>query len=293
MSILIDENTCVLVQGITGREGSFHSEQMCAYGTRIVAGTTPGKGGMYFQNSIPIYDTVRQAVREQKATASIILVPAMFAVDAIMEAAEAGLQLVVCISEGIPLLDMLRVREYLKSKSCRLIGPNCPGVISPGKSKVGIMPGFIHRPGEVGVVSRSGTLTYEAVDQLSRLGIGQSTCIGIGGDVMTGTDFVETLQLFEEDVGTKAVVLIGEIGGHAEEQAALFIKNQMTKPVIAFIAGSSAPPQRRMGHAGAVIAGEQGTAIKKINALQEAGAVICRNPADIGRITAKVLETIL
>jgi succinyl-CoA synthetase alpha subunit len=287
MSILIDENTRVVVQGITGSEGSFHAGSMISYGTRIVAGVVPGKGGTNFNDNVPVYDSVRQAMKEQEANASIIFVPAAFAADAIMEAADAEVPLIVCITEGIPLLDMLRVREFLKLRSSRLIGPNCPGIISPGKCKLGIMPGPIHSPGHAGVVSRSGTLTYEAVNQLSGQGIGQSTCIGIGGDSVVGTGFVDALQLFEEDDETAAVVLIGEIGGLQEEQAADFIAKHMTKPVIAYIAGLTAPPQRRMGHAGAIISGGQGTAMKKIQVLQEAGTHICRHPAEIGRTMAK------
>jgi succinyl-CoA synthetase alpha subunit len=290
MSILIDKNTRTIIQGITGTEGSFHTRHMLDYGTQVVAGVTPGKGGSLFDERIPVYNTVVQAAKEHNATASVIFVPGCQAADAIMEAAEAGIELVVCITEGIPALDMLQAMEYLKSRKTRLIGPNCPGIISPGKSKLGIMPGFIHQPGRVGVVSRSGTLTYEAVNQLSLQGIGQSTCIGIGGDMIHGTSFVDVLGLFENDSKTEAIVLIGEIGGSGEEEAARFIKSSMSKPVIAFIAGVSAPPQRRMGHAGAIISGSQGTVALKIKALHEAGATICHNPAEIGLTTTRVLS---
>ena len=255
MSILVDRKTRVVVQGITGGEGSFHARQMIEYGTQVVAGVTPGKGGQLFDGMVPIYDTVTAAVRGTKADAAIAFVPAPFAADAVMEAADAGVRLVVCITEGIPMNDMLRVTEYLAKKPTRLIGPNCPGIITPGGCKLGIMPGFIHKPGKVGVISRSGTLTYEAVGQLTGLGLGQSTCIGIGGDPIVGTTFVDALELFEADKKTEAVVMIGEIGGAAEEEAARFIEEKMTKPVVSFISGQTAPPGRRMGHAGAIIAG--------------------------------------
>ena len=289
MSVLIDENTRVVVQGITGGEGSFHTRQMLDYGTKVVAGVTPGKGGQLFDEKVPIFNTVKDAVEQENANASVIFVPAAFAADAVMEAADAGVELVVCITEGIPTLDMLKVYEYLASRKTRLIGPNCPGIISPGKSKIGIMPGFIHKQGSVGVVSRSGTLTYEAVHQLTERGLGQSTCIGIGGDPVIGTPFVDALQLFEQDPQTEAVVMIGEIGGTAEEAAADFIKEHMSKPVVSFIAGQTAPPGRRMGHAGAIIAGGKGTAAEKMAALQAAGVAVCKSPADIGKTVAEVL----
>ncbi|MCI0515487.1 succinate--CoA ligase subunit alpha [candidate division KSB1 bacterium] len=290
MSILIDKKTRLVVQGITGGEGSFHTRSMLEYGTHIVAGTTPGKGGQKFEEQIPIFNTVAQAVEQTGANTSVIFVPAGFAADAIMEAADAGIALIVCISEGIPTLDMLKVHSYLKHRSTRLIGPNCPGIISPGQAKVGIMPGFIHRPGHVGVISRSGTLTYEAVHQLSQLGIGQSTCIGIGGDPVIGTNFIDALMLFQADAATEAVVLIGEIGGTAEETAAAYIKNHFTKPVVSFIAGQTAPPGRRMGHAGAIIAGGKGTAADKMAVLAAAGVHVCDSPAVIGATIARVIR---
>ena len=289
MSILVDKKTRVVVQGITGGEGSFHAAQMIEYGTQVVAGVTPGKGGQLFENKVPIYDTLAEAVREQKAAASIVFVPAPFAADAVMEAADAGVKLVVCITEGIPVVDMLRVTEYLAKRETRLIGPNCPGIITPGGCKLGIMPGFIHKPGRVGVVYRSGTLTYEAVGQLTGLGLGQSTCIGIGGDPIIGTTFLDALQLFEADKKTEAVVMIGEIGGTAEEEAARYIEEKMTKPVVSFISGQTAPPGRRMGHAGAIIAGGKGTAAEKMAALADAGAAVCSSPAEIGRMVKKIL----
>lgn len=289
MSILIDQNTRLLVQGITGGEGSFHTKQMIEYGTKVVAGVTPGKGGQKFDGKIPVFNTVAEAVDKEGANASVVFVPPAFAADAIMEAADAGLELVVCISEGIPALDMVKVFHYLKNRKTRLIGPNCPGVISPGKCKVGIMPGFIHRAGNVGVISRSGTLTYEAVYQLTQLGIGQSTCIGIGGDPIIGTNFVDALELFEKDAETTAVVLIGEIGGTAEEEAAAYVKDHVTKPVVSFIAGRTAPPGRRMGHAGAIISGGHGTAAEKMAALQSAGITVVQNPAEIGQTVKQIL----
>lgn len=289
MSILVDENTRLLVQGITGSEGSFHARRCIEYGTNIVAGVTPGKGGSSC-DGVPVFNSVEQAVRETGANASMIFVPPAFAADAILEAADAGLSPVACITEGIPTLDMVTVLGYLKGKETRLIGPNCPGVISPGKCKVGIMPGDVHMPGEVGVVSRSGTLTYEAVAQLTDLGIGQSTCIGVGGDPLIGTTSVDALRLFEKDDNTKMVVLIGEIGGVAEQNAAEFIK-EMTKPVVAFICGATAPPGRRMGHAGAIITGSSGTAREKIAALNAAGATIAPSPAEIGATAKRVLES--
>ncbi|HVG19773.1 MAG TPA: succinate--CoA ligase subunit alpha [Blastocatellia bacterium] len=288
MSILVDKNTRVVVQGITGKEGSFHTQQMIAYGTRIVAGVTPGKGGTE-QEGVPVFDTLAEAVAKTDANASVIYVPPPFAADAIMEAADADLPLAVCITEGIPALDMVRAFDYLRGRATRLIGPNCPGIISPGKCKIGIMPGHIHAEGRVGVVSRSGTLTYEAVHQLTHLGMGQSTAIGIGGDPVIGTNFLDALKLFEQDSDTDAVVMIGEIGGTAEEQAAQFVREHMTKPVIGFIAGQTAPPGRRMGHAGAIIAGGKGTASEKMAAMQEAGIHVVKSPADIG---AKVKEVL-
>ena len=288
MSILIDKETSVLCQGITGKAGAFHAEQMLAYGTKLVAGVTPGKGGTAV-HGVPVYDLAHEAVAATGATVSVIYVPAPFAADAIMEAAEAGVRLIVCITEGIPALDMIRVLHYLERYDCRVIGPNCPGVITPGQCKVGIMPGYIHTPGRVGVISRSGTLTYEAVWQLTTLGIGQSTCIGIGGDAIPGTGFVKLLEMFERDSGTDAVVLIGEIGGSEEERAAAFIRDKMTKPVVAFVAGLTAPKGRRMGHAGA-IAGTASGAVEKIAALREAGVTVCENAAEIGATMKRNLE---
>ncbi|NIA28980.1 MAG: succinate--CoA ligase subunit alpha [Actinobacteria bacterium] len=290
MSVLIDEKTKVVVQGITGGEGSFHTQQMIGYGTNVVAGVTPGKGGQLFDETIPVFDTVEQAVAQTGATASAIFVPPAFAADAIMEAADAGIKVIACISEGIPTLDMMNVYEYLKKRDTHLIGPNCPGVISPGKSKMGIMPGFIHKQGHIGVISRSGTLTYEAVHQLTVRGIGQSTCIGIGGDPIIGTTFVDALKLFQADDETKAVVMIGEIGGSAEEEAAAYIQANMTKPVVSFISGQTAPPGRRMGHAGAIIAGGKGTAAEKMAALSTAGVIVCKSPAEIGEKMAAALS---
>ena len=281
MSVLVDENTRLVVQGITGSEGSFHAQQMLEYGTRIAAGVTPGKGGQDFAG-IPVFNTVSEAVDNTGANVSVIFVPPPFAADAIMEAAEARVGLVVCITEGIPTADMVRVYQYLQGRSTRLIGPNCPGIISPGKCKIGIMPGFIHRPGKIGVISRSGTLTYEAVGQLSERGIGQSTCIGIGGDPIIGTRFVDALKLFRKDADTEAVVMIGEIGGTAEEEAAAYIRRYYDKPVVGFIAGRTAPPGRRMGHAGAIIAGGKGTADEKMKAMKRAGIHVCESPAEIG-----------
>jgi succinyl-CoA synthetase alpha subunit len=288
VSILVNKDTRVVVQGITGKEGSFHTGQMIAYGTRIVAGVTPGKGGTEHEG-VPIFDTVDQAVKETGANATVIYVPPAFAADAIMEAADAGLPLAVCITEGIPALDMVRAFEFLRDRATRLIGPNCPGIISPGKCKIGIMPAHIHSEGRIGVVSRSGTLTYEAVHQLTELGLGQSTAIGIGGDPVIGTGFVDALRLFQDDPETDAVVMIGEIGGTAEEQAAAFVREHMTKPVVGFIAGQTAPPGRRMGHAGAIIAGGKGTAAEKMAAMQAAGVHVVKSPADIGARIKQVL----
>jgi len=283
VSIFVDRNTKLLVQGITGAAGSFHAEQMLAYGTRLVAGVTPGRGGTRFEQGAPIFDTVADAVRETGANASCIFVPPLYAADAILEAAGAGIPLIVAITEGIPVLDMVKVKRFLQDKpGVRLLGPNCPGVITPGQCKIGIMPGHIHRPGPVGIVSRSGTLTYEAVKQLTDLGLGQSTAVGIGGDPVNGTDFVDCVSRFEVDPETEAIVLIGEIGGSGEEWAARYIRKNVTKPVVGFIAGRSAPPGRRMGHAGAVISGASGTAEAKIAALREAGVVVCESPAGIG-----------
>jgi succinyl-CoA synthetase alpha subunit len=281
MSVLVDQNTRLLVQGFTGREGTFHAQQAIAYGTQVVGGVVPGKGGSQHLD-LPVFDTVAQAVEATGANATVIFVPPPFAADAIMEAADAGLPLVVCITEGIPVLDMVRAWEFLKDKNTRLIGPNCPGVISPGKCKIGIMPGAIHKEGHVGVVSRSGTLTYEAVGQLTKLGIGQSTCIGIGGDPIIGTNFLDALTLFNNDEDTHAIVMIGEIGGNAEETAAAYVKANVKKPVIGFVAGQTAPPGRRMGHAGAIIAGGSGKASDKIQAMQDAGITVCSTPAEIG-----------
>lgn len=290
MSILVDKNTRVVVQGITGKEGSFHTGQMIAYGTKVVAGVTPGKGGAEHEG-VPIFDTLAEAVKQTGANASVIYVPPPFAADAIMEAADSGLPVVVCITEGIPALDMVRAFDYLRDRrGTRLIGPNCPGIISPGKCKIGIMPGHIHIEGRVGVVSRSGTLTYEAVHQLTNLKLGQSTAIGIGGDPVIGTNFVDALSLFEQDAETEAVVMIGEIGGTAEEQAAQFVRSKMTKPVIGFIAGQTAPPGRRMGHAGAIIAGGKGTAAEKMTAMEDAGIHVVKSPADLGTRVVEALR---
>ncbi|HXS02340.1 MAG TPA: succinate--CoA ligase subunit alpha [Pyrinomonadaceae bacterium] len=282
MSVLVDKSTRLVVQGITGKEGTFHTKQMVEYGTNVVGGVTPGKGGATHEG-IPVFNTVADAVKEAGANASVIYVPPSFAADAVMEAADAGIPVVVCITEGIPTLDMVKVREYLKDKSTRLIGPNCPGIISPGKCKIGIMPGHIHREGNIGVVSRSGTLTYEAVGQLTALGMGQSSAIGIGGDPIVGTTHVDALRLFQADYETAGIVMIGEIGGTAEEEAAAFAKENVTKPIVAFIAGQTAPPGRRMGHAGAIIAGGKGTAAEKMKALADAGIHVVKSPADIGQ----------
>lgn len=288
MSVLIDEKTRVVVQGLTGREGGFHAGQMIAYGTKVVGGVTPGKGGTKHLG-VPVFNTVAEAARETGANASAIFVPPPFAADAILEAIDAGLPLVICITEGIPTLDMVRVAAVLRGSKTRLIGPNCPGLISPGKCKIGIMPGHIHKAGHVGLVSRSGTLTYEAVDQLTRLGIGQTTCIGIGGDPIIGTSFLDTIKMFNDDADTQAIVMIGEIGGNAEEVAAEYIKAHVKKPVVGFIAGQTAPPGRRMGHAGAIISGGQGTAKTKYAAMQAAGIHTVQSPAEIGSTMAAVL----
>jgi len=288
MSILANRDTRLLVQGITGREGAFHTRQAVAYGTRVVAGVTPGKGGTTHEG-IPVFNTAAEAVARTDANASVIFVPPPFAADAIMEAADASVALVVCITEGIPTLDMIRVMTFLQGKTTRLIGPNCPGIITPGQCKIGIMPGTIHRSGPVGVISRSGTLTYEAVAQLTACGIGQSTCIGIGGDPILGTRFVDVLRLFREDPETRGIVLIGEIGGTAEEEAARYIKESITVPVVAFVAGRTAPPGKRMGHAGAIISGGSGTAAEKVEALHGAGVRVVENPASIGEVMAEVL----
>ncbi len=288
MSILVSQSTRVVVQGITGKEGSFHATQCKAYGTHVVAGVTPGKAGQDVEG-IPVFNTVREAVQKTDATTSLIFVPPLLAADAILEAASAGIWLVVCITEGIPVNDMVRVKRALSSTQTRLIGPNCPGIITAGECKIGIMPGFIHHKGKVGVISRSGTLTYEAVNQLTTLGLGETTCVGIGGDPVIGTGYMDLLHMFERDDETKAVVMIGEIGGDAEEKAATFIHREMTKPVVAFIAGMTAPPGRRMGHAGAIITGGKGTAKEKMAALEAAGVRVVRNPAEIGETVKAAL----
>jgi len=291
MSILIDESTRLLDQGITGGEGSFHTQRCIEYGTKVVAGVTPGKGGSKHLG-VPVFNTIEKAVAETGANASLMFVPPAFAADGILEAIDAGMPLIVCITEGIPVLDMMKVHRYLKGKSTCLIGPNCPGVMSPGKCKAGIMVGEIHLPGNVGVVSRSGTLTYDVVSQLTGLGIGQSTCVGIGGDALPGSTFVDILKLFQVDQDTKAVALIGEIGGTMEQEAAGFISHNMTKPVVAFVAGSTAPAGKRMGHAGAIITGSAGKASEKIKALSQAGAIIAPTPAEVGLTTKEVLESV-
>ncbi len=289
MSILVDKKTRVVVQGITGNEGLFHTRQMVEYGTKVVAGVTPGKGGQRIEG-IPVFNTVMEAVKETSANASAIFVPPAFAADAILEAADAGVSIIVCLTEGIPTLDMVTVKKVLKEKGSKLIGPNTPGIISPGKCKIGVMAGYIHKPGKVGIISRSGTLTYEVVDQLTKKGIGQSTCVGIGGDQIIGLNYVDLLDLFEKDPQTKAVIMIGEIGGTAEEEAAQFIKKNVSKPVVAFIAGLTAPPGRRMGHAGAIIAGGKGTAKEKMEVLEKAGVKVVRNPALVGEEIEGILK---
>lgn len=289
MSIIIDEKTRVVVQGITGGEGTFHTQRMQEYGTAVVAGVTPGKGGTTHLG-VSVYNTVADAVENEGANASTIFVPAFFAGDAIMEAAAAGIKCVVCITEGIPTFDMIKAKSFIKDKDCCLIGPNTPGIISPGKCKIGIMPGHIHTPGSIGIISRSGTLTYEAVDQVTQLGYGQSTAVGIGGDPIVGLKFIELLKLFKEDKETEGVILIGEIGGTAEEEAAEYIKAEFTKPVVSFIAGQTAPPGRRMGHAGAIIAGGKGTAKEKMDALEAAGVFVAKSPAEIGQKVKEALS---
>jgi succinyl-CoA synthetase alpha subunit len=289
VSVLIDRSTRLLVQGITGRDGSFHARQMIDYGTQIVGGVVPGKGGQMFEESTPIFDTVVEAVQETGANASVIYVPPAFAADAIYEAADAGVELIVAITEGIPVLDMTRVMPFVRERGARLVGPNCPGLISPGESKVGILPGQICEPGPVGVVSRSGTLTYEVIHHLTGAGIGQSTCVGIGGDPIIGTSFIDCLSLFEADPGTRAVVMIGEIGGTDEQDAAAFVEHEMEIPVVGFIAGQTAPPGRRMGHAGAIISGSEGTATEKMEAFRRHGIAVARRPADIVELVRKAL----
>jgi len=295
MSILVNKKSKVVVQGITGSEGTFHTKQMIEYGTNVVAGVTPGKGGNLFEEKVPIFNAVAEAVKETGANVSVVFVPARFAADAIIEATDAGVNLVVCISEGIPTRDMVQVYDYVQSKNkngheVRFLGPNSPGIITPGECKIGIMPGYIHKKGNVGVISRSGTLTYEAVDQLTKLGIGQSTCFGIGGDPVIGTRFIDAIELFNKDRNTKAIMMIGEIGGTAEEEAAYYIKKYVKKPVIGFIAGKTAPPGRRMGHAGAIISGGKGTAAEKIKVMEECGIVIADSPANIGITVQKALK---
>jgi len=290
MSILINKHTRVLTQGITGATGQFHTKACKEYGSQMVAGVTPGKGGTFYEG-IPIFDTVRLAVAQTGAAASVIYVPPAFAADAMVEAADADIPLIICITEGVPVRDMVRVKRFLEGRKSRLLGPNCPGVITPGECKIGIMPGHIHRPGKIGVVSRSGTLTYEAVDQLTRLGMGQSTCVGIGGDPVHGFEFIDILEMFNKDPGTEAVVMIGEIGGSAEEEAAAWIKTNMKKPVAGFIAGLTAPPGKRMGHAGAIISGGKGTAKEKIEAMKSAGIRVAPSPALIGRTMQEALAT--
>ena len=290
MSIFIDKNTRLLIQGITGRDGSFHAKQMIEYGTQVVGGVTPGKGGQKFEDKVPIFNTVVEAVKKTGANTTVIYVPPPFAADAMMEAADAGIPLIVCITEGVPVLDMTRVYPYVKERGARLLGPNCPGLISPGASKVGIIPGRICTPGPVGLVSRSGTLTYEVVYQMTRAKIGQTTCVGIGGDPINGTNFIDCLDAFEKDSATKAVVMIGEIGGTDEQEAAQFVKKRMKKPVVGFIAGQTAPPGRRMGHAGAIISGSAGTAAEKMQAFEENGVGVAKRPIDVVDLLKRALR---
>ncbi|MFL5469466.1 MAG: succinate--CoA ligase subunit alpha [Gemmatimonadaceae bacterium] len=290
MSIFIDKNTRLLVQGITGRDGSFHAKQMLEYGTKVVGGVTPGKGGQKFENAVPIFNTVAEAVRETRANATVIYVPPLFAADAMMEAADAGIPFIVCITEGVPVLDMTRVYPFVKERGSRLLGPNCPGLISPGESKVGIIPGRICTPGPVGLVSRSGTLTYEVVYQMTRAKIGQTTCVGIGGDPINGTNFIDCLDAFEKDSATEAVVMIGEIGGTDEQEAARFVREKMKKPVVGFIAGQTAPPGRRMGHAGAIISGSAGTAAEKMQAFEENGVGVAKRPIDVVELLKRAMR---
>jgi succinyl-CoA synthetase alpha subunit len=290
MAILVGNNTRLVVQGITGKAGSFHAKSCMEYGTNVVAGVTPARGGEFFEEKVPVFDTVFEAVEKTGANASMIFVPPEFAADAIMEAVDAGIEIIVCITEGIPVLDMMRVRAAMRGSKSRLIGPNCPGIITPGQCKIGIMPGYIHKPGGVGVVSRSGTLTYEAVWQLTQRGVGQSTCVGIGGDPIHGMSHLDVVKLFNDDPGTEAIILIGEIGGSAEEEAAAWIKEHCKKPVAAFIAGATAPPGRRMGHAGAIVSGGKGTAQAKIAALRDAGIEIAETPADMGDAVLRAMK---
>ena len=289
MSILVDENSRIVIQGITGKEGSFHTKQMLDYGTKVVAGITPGKKGQRVEG-VPVFNTIYEAIHHEGVNASCIFVPPPYAADAILESTQEGLEVIVCITEGIPVLDMVKVARFLEGRETVLIGPNCPGIISPGKSKVGIMPGPIHRPGSMGVISRSGTLTYEVVDQLTRAGLGQSTCIGIGGDPIIGTSFIDHLIRFKDDPDTEGVVIIGEIGGSAEEEAAEYIESEFTKPVLAFIAGQTAPPGKRMGHAGAIISGGKGTALEKMEALESAGITVVKNLSKLGRVAQEVMS---
>jgi succinyl-CoA synthetase alpha subunit len=291
MSILVDKKTRLVVQGITGGEGSFHTQQMIEYGTKVVAGVTPGKGGTDYQG-VPVYNTVEEAVKNQKANASVVFVPPAFAADAILEAANSGVKLIVCITEGIPAADMVRVYNSIKTKNVVLVGPNCPGVISPGKAKIGIMPGFIHKAGKIGVISRSGTLTYEAVKQLTDVKLGQSTCVGIGGDPVIGSRFIDIIKKFNDDPNTEGIIMIGEIGGTAEEEAAAFIKKNVKKPVVGFIAGRTAPPGRRMGHAGAIISGGKGTAAEKMAVMKKSGIKVVESPAELGSTMLKAIESL-